>query len=258
MGDSWGSTFGQRQAGGTRRMGMDTILARTLLAENHVVNQNRTGCPFMVGDWLVEPDLGSISREGTRVRLEPKVMDVLQCLSMRAGELITKRELTDCVWQVEFISDNRLTRAIADLRRALGDDASTPQYVETIPTRGYRLVVEVSPSPSGDLVHETASRFKLEGADRSFTLKEGENVIGRGTDVDIRIDSEWASRRHAKIVVHGQQATVEDLGSKNGTYVRGTRVDEEMELTDGDEIGVGRGVVLLRFVVSLGTTRTEA
>ena len=236
---------------------MVTMLATTIMAENGLVDQNRTGCSFMVEDWLVEPNLGTISREGSRIRLEPKVMDVLQCLSMRPGELVSKRELTDCVWQVEFISDNRITRAIADLRQALGDDAATPRYVETIPTRGYRLVAEVTGGPAETHVVEEMSRYKLEAADCSYTLTEGENVIGRGTEADIRVDSEWASRRHARIVVHGREATIEDLGSKNGTFVRGVRVDERVELHDGDDIGIGRGVTVLRFVTILGTTRTE-
>lgn len=221
------------------------------------MDQNLAGCSFMVEDWLVEPSLGTISREGSRIRLEPKVMDVLQCLSMRPGELVSKRELTDCVWQVEFISDNRLTRAIADLRRALGDDAATPRYVETIPTRGYRLVAEVTGGPVATNALEETSRFKLEAADSSYALREGENVIGRGTEAQIRVESEWASRRHARIVVSGHDATIEDLGSKNGTFVRGVRVEEVVKLHDGDEIGIGRGVTVLRFVTILGTTRTE-
>mgnify|MGYP001547075292 CR=1 FL=1 len=233
------------------------MLARTILVENRFVDKNRTGGSFMVEDWLVEPSLGTISREGSRVRLEPKVMDVLHCLSMRPGELVSKRDLTDCVWQVEFISDNRLTRAIADLRRALGDDAATPRYVETIPTRGYRLVAEVTGAPVATHTLEGMSRFKLEAADFSYALKEGENVIGRGTEAEIRVESEWASRRHARIVVRDHNATIEDLGSKNGTFVRGVRVEEVVELHDGDEIGIGRGVTVLRFVTILGTTRTE-
>ncbi len=238
-------------------MGMNTISVSNSLPEDWFVDQRWSEGSFTVGDWLVEPTLGTISRTGSRIRLEPKVMEVLLCLSMRAGALVSKRELTDCVWQVEFISDNRLTRAIADLRQALGDDAAMPRYVETIPTRGYRLAAEVTGLPVEDPAREDVSRFKLEAADRSYSLKEGESVIGRGTEAEIRIDSEWASRRHAQVVVSGQDVTIEDLGSKNGTFVRGVRVEGVVELRDGDEIGIGRGVTVLRLVTVLGTTRTE-
>jgi len=238
-------------------MCMNIIGVLNSLPEGWFVNQRWSEGSFAVGDWLVEPTLGTISCEGARVRLEPKVMEVLLCLSMRAGELVSKRELTDCVWQVEFISDNRLTRAIADLRQALGDDAGMPRYVETIPTRGYRLAADVTGLSIEAPGFDDASRFKLETADRSYSLKEGESVIGRGVEADVRIDSEWASRRHARIVVSGLGATIEDLGSKNGTFVRGIPVEEVVQLHDGDEIGIGRGVTVLRFVTILGTTRTE-
>jgi DNA-binding winged helix-turn-helix (wHTH) protein len=187
-------------------------------------------------------------------------MQVLQCLADRAGELVPKREITDTVWRVEFISDNRLNRAIADLRKALEDDAANPEYIETIPTMGYRLVapvlVEEPEEPTGE--EPRASSFKLESADKSFQLFEGDNVIGRGVEADIRVDSEWVSRCHARIVISADRATIEDLDSKNGTFIRGSRVDGVVKLHDGDEISVGRGLMILRFVTVLGSTRTEA
>lgn len=214
---------------------------------------------FRVGDWLVEPDLGRIERGDDLRRVEPKVMEVLVVLAKSAGEVLSKAEITDVVWQLPFISDNRLTGVIADLRRALDDDAAEPRYVETIPTRGYRLIAPVdwlgghSSSQS-----DQDSSFKLEAADRGYRLREGVTLIGRGAEADLRIDSEWVSRRHALVVVDGGSATIEDLDSKNGTHVNGAAVTGTVPLHDGDEIRLGRGVVLLRFVAALGSTRTEA
>jgi DNA-binding winged helix-turn-helix (wHTH) protein len=215
---------------------------------------------FRVGDWLVEPELGRIERGEDVRRVEPKVMEVLAVLARSAGELLSKAEITDVVWQLPFISDNRLTGVIADLRRALEDDAANPRYVETIPTRGYRLIAPVQWLGGGNATSEPAhdSSFKLEAADRGYRLREGVTVIGRGTEADLRIDSEWVSRRHARVVVNGRDATIEDLGSKNGTHVNGASVQGAVPLHDGDEIRLGRGVVLLRFVAALGATRTEA
>lgn len=213
---------------------------------------------FRIGEWLVRPELCEISRGGERTHLEPKVMDVLVHLAAHAGEVVSKQELTDAVWRVGYISDSRLTRVIADLRQALGDEASDPRYVETIPTRGYRLVSAVRDAAEAESDDsDTESTFKLEVAGRGYSIASGENIIGRGADVDIRIESEWVSRVHARIVVDDERAFIEDLGSKNGTYLHGVRLTGRAELHDGDEIGVGRGVISIRFVRAVGSTRTE-
>ena len=98
---------------------------------------------FHLGEWLVEPELDRISRDGQVVQLRPRAMDVLRCLAQFAGELARKRELIDAVWRTEFVSEHALTQVIAELRAAFGDDARNPTYIENIPRRGYRLVAPV-------------------------------------------------------------------------------------------------------------------
>jgi DNA-binding winged helix-turn-helix (wHTH) protein len=100
--------------------------------------------PFLVGDWLVEPTLNRLTRGDTSVQLELKAMDVLLCLAEHAGEVVSKHELFDAVWQTEFVSDNTLARRVADLRDAFGDDAQNPRYIDTIRKRGYRLIAYVN------------------------------------------------------------------------------------------------------------------
>src|SRR5436190_2961942 len=100
---------------------------------------------FRVGPWLVQPSLNAISENGTSTRLEPKVMEVLVCLSNRAGESITKEELLRTVWPDTFVSDDVLKRSISELRRVFGDDVHESRFIETIPKRGYRLVATVKP-----------------------------------------------------------------------------------------------------------------
>src|SRR5437016_1049280 len=72
-------------------------------------------------------------------------MEVLVCLSRRAGESITKEELLQTVWPDTFVSDDVLKRSISELRRVFGDDAHESRFIETIPKRGYRLVAPVKP-----------------------------------------------------------------------------------------------------------------
>ncbi len=86
---------------------------------------------------------------------------------------------------------------------------------------------------------------------------EGENVIGRGEEVAVRIDVDGVSRRHARIVADGERFTLEDLGGKNGTYLREQRLESPAALKDGDAFRLGRTVVGFRIPRSRGTTMTE-
>jgi DNA-binding winged helix-turn-helix (wHTH) protein len=201
---------------------------------------------FTVGEWLVVPDLNRLSKDGESVQVELKLMEVLVHLAERPSELVSKRDLIDAVWQVEVVSDGTLTRAIALLRKALGDDARNPRFIETIPKRGYRFI---APVESLDATPSTDLRFKLEMPDGEIPLAEGENLIGRDPEAKIRIDIGGVSRRHARIVVDGADVTLKDLGSKNGTYLRGRRLQKPTRLAHGDEIRIGHKVARFTFVI---------
>ena len=99
--------------------------------------------PFRVGDWVVEPMANQLTRGGTVRRVEPKVMEVLACMAATPGETITKDEFMAEVWTGTVVTDDVLARCISELRKALGDKARSPSYVETIRKRGYRLIADV-------------------------------------------------------------------------------------------------------------------
>lgn len=101
---------------------------------------------FHVGSWLVQPSLNTISRNGTTVQLEPKVMSVLVCLADHAGEAVSKQQLLQTVWADTFVGEGVLTRSIFELRRVFEDEAKEPRVIQTIAKRGYRLVVPVTPA----------------------------------------------------------------------------------------------------------------
>jgi pSer/pThr/pTyr-binding forkhead associated (FHA) protein len=92
---------------------------------------------------------------------------------------------------------------------------------------------------------------------REIPLFEGENLLGRVPEGVVRLVSEKASRRHARIVVEGDSAVLEDLGSKNGTSLNGRRVEGSARLTDADRIVVGREVLVFCGGPAPGTTRTD-
>ena len=100
---------------------------------------------FRVGLWTVHPSLNTLSENGTTARIEPKVMQVLVCLASQPGVAVTKDEILKTVWADTFVSEDVLIRSISELRRVFEDDARHPNFIETIPKRGYRLMATVTP-----------------------------------------------------------------------------------------------------------------
>ena len=101
-----------------------------------------------------------------------------------------------------------------------------------------------------------AVRYWLVWETRQVPLAEGESVLGRARDAEIWIDAHGVSRNHARITVAGQDATVEDLGSKNGTFVRGERITTPYRLADGDQLRLGSVVITFRIPPPVGSTDT--
>ena len=96
-----------------------------------------------IGEWRVDPAANELTRAGTAVRVEPKVMQVLLQLAECAGGVVSRDQLLDAVWPGVVVGDEALTQTIIKLRRALGDNPRAPAYVETIAKRGYRMVAPV-------------------------------------------------------------------------------------------------------------------
>lgn len=107
---------------------------------------------FRVGRWEVYPRRNAICRADNTLRLEAKAIQVLVTLARRPGEVVSRREILDEVWQERPVSDEVLSRCISVLRSSLGDDPRDPQYIQTVPRVGYRLVAAVSPlvEPGGE------------------------------------------------------------------------------------------------------------
>jgi len=99
--------------------------------------------PFYLGDWQVNPQSNTLQRAEKTKQLEPKAMDVLVHLCLQKGEIVTSDELLDQCWKNVEIGDNPLHKTITQLRKALGDKASEPTYIETIRKRGYRVIAKL-------------------------------------------------------------------------------------------------------------------
>src|SRR5215469_15648413 len=102
---------------------------------------------FRIEGRLVSPELNRVVTARSTIQLEPKVMRVLTSLAQRPGELVTKEQLFEEVWEGTHVTEDVLTRAIGELRRVFEDDASRPRVIETIRKSGYRLIARVSTEP---------------------------------------------------------------------------------------------------------------
>ena len=98
---------------------------------------------MQIGDWRVDSSSGVLNRGDEETRLEPRVMAVLLDLASHAGYVRSKDDIIESVWGETYVGEAALSRCISELRRALGDDAREPKYIETLPKRGYRLVAQV-------------------------------------------------------------------------------------------------------------------
>jgi hypothetical protein len=145
---------------------------------------------------------------------------------------------------------------VAEVRKALGDTRGSARYLRTVHGYGYAfsgdVVADEELGPKG----QTPARHGLVWQSKEVPLREGESLIGRGADCDVRIDAPDVSRHHARIRIEGDAATLEDLGSRNGTYLGGRRVRGVVPLSHGAEILLGPEILLFRVSGATRSTRT--
>jgi DNA-binding winged helix-turn-helix (wHTH) protein len=194
-------------------------------------------------DCVLDADTRELIRAGRVVPMPPKVFQLLETLVAARPKALSKTELHEALWPETFVSDANLANLVADLREALGDDARDARIIRTVQRFGYAFQAEAkSLQDSGG----TPSAFRLVWGDREISLSEGENILGRDHGAVAWIDVYSVSRQHARIVISGDEAVLEDLGSKNGTFARGIPVLRPTSVADGDEIRIGTAVMTLR------------
>lgn len=100
---------------------------------------------WLIGDWLADSRLDELRRGDEIVKIEPRNMRLLAALAQRPGEVLTVDELLTEVWADLVVTQSSVYQAVSQLRQVLGDDASRPRYIATVPRKGYRLVAVVQP-----------------------------------------------------------------------------------------------------------------
>jgi DNA-binding winged helix-turn-helix (wHTH) protein len=164
---------------------------------------------FRLAEWLVQPSLNRLSFDDRVVQLEPKLMDVLVYLAENAGQVVSKNEINDAVWSEVFITESVITRSIAGLRRAFGDDVKNPRFIETISKRGYRLIAEVEALSGGERPQVGTGTSPATGPPASA-----------GTAVPYVV-GQWVRREY----FYGRAAIIDEVlgGNRNWLWLLGTR-----------------------------------
>ena len=210
--------------------------------------------PF--GPFVLDLDTRQLLRDGAEVHLSPKAFQLLAILVERRPAALSKAALLEHLWPATFVAEANLPNLIGEIRAAIGDDPHSPAFIRTVSRFGYAFSAEVDgPAPNA---REAAHEFKLARDGRHQLLCEGENLIGRTNQSGSWFDSISVSRRHARIIVRGDSASVEDLGSKNGTYVDEVKITAATPLVNGAQIRFGSIAVTFRIDLLDDTTMTVA
>ena len=206
-------------------------------------------------EFVLDTAMRQLFRADARVHLEPKALELLELLVARRPEAVSKLEIQRRLWPEAFVGESSLTSLVAQVRKALSDDRRHERFLRTVHGFGYAFIGEVAtdaaatePDPPARLVWE----------DAVFVLQFGENVLGRSEAASVRVDAPGVSRRHARLVVTVDSATIEDLASKNGTFVGERRIDSPATLHDGDRFRLGRQLLVFRRTSPTARTWTES
>jgi len=180
-------------------------------------------------DFTFDSAQRDLLRRGKRVHLSRKAFDILALLIARRPAVIGKRELLDEIWEGRAVEEENIKNLIAELRRALEDSSETPRFIRTVHGIGYAFCGDSSCEPS---------TWAILWEGRTIPLAR-ELVIGRATTCDVLLHAKSASRQHARVSLTDSRPSIDDLGSTNGTFVNGERIEGSKALQSGDVISIG-------------------
>jgi DNA-binding winged helix-turn-helix (wHTH) protein len=206
---------------------------------------------YAFAEFALDTDTRELRRDGRVVPLAPKAFDFLELLLRERPRAVSVTRLRAAVWPKTHVGATSLHVLVSQVRSALCDDPAESRWIRTVPRFGYAFCGTATGAEGGSSAPGPGSAkgpaFWLSTTEGDVRLSPGENVLGREAGLAARVDRPGVSRRHACIRVDGEQATLSDLGSKNGTFVNGKPVAAPAPLQDGDEIRLGlRATVVFR------------
>ena len=208
------------------------------------------------GDFVLNTDTRELLRASRTVHLSPKAFQLLEALAEARPRALSKELLYKRLWPDTFVAEANLSNLIGEVRAALGDSPRRPRFVRTVHGFGYAFR-EASTADGAPKARPDHTLYRLVWDGGRATFAEGEHVMGRDPAVELCLDSSSVSRQHARIRIAGGEAILEDLGSKNGTFVNGYRAAGAVRLSDRDEIGVGSFRLKFRVLSPQPSTETR-
>jgi DNA-binding winged helix-turn-helix (wHTH) protein len=235
-----------------------TLLAGNVTSEVVACCKVETSMRVSFSPYVLDPERRQLLRGDTIVHLSPKAFDLLTILVAQRPKAVSKSDLLDRLWPGTFVVEKNLANLISEIRDAIGDDPSNPRFIRTVHRFGYAF--DGAPDRAGSATrsrHGGETSFRLKWIDGRVTLGEGVHVIGRDPDAAIFLNVPGVSRRHALLTIAEGVASIEDLGSKNGTFVGAQRVNGSIPIGDGDIVGVGSVKLTLTRLQTPSSTETE-
>jgi len=210
---------------------------------------------FSFGEFVLDTGTRQLLRGGAEVHAGPKELALLEQLLRARPRAVSRTRLRASIWPDVHVGETSLHVLVSQLRTTLGDDVREPRFVRTVAGYGYAFAT----SADDDSRRDGAARRRLwlESDAGAVPLAEGENVLGREEALATRVEGLGVSRRHARVLVREGRATLEDLGSKNGTFLDGERVTSPCLLHDGAVIRLGHRAGLVFRDDAADPTETE-
>jgi DNA-binding winged helix-turn-helix (wHTH) protein len=197
------------------------------------------------GPFTLDTESRQLSQDDAERHVSPKAFELLRLLVENRPRALSKAELHERLWPSIFVSEATLSSLVAEVRAALDEKAGDEGFVRTVHRFGYAFKGEAAELGSSGQAPGERARCWIIWESGQVPLREGDHLLGRDADVTVWLESPTVSRHHARIRITGPIALLEDLGSKNGTFLRGERLTAAAPLADGDAITLGS--VPLRF-----------
>jgi DNA-binding winged helix-turn-helix (wHTH) protein len=201
------------------------------------------------GEFLLDSGERLLVRGEEPVHLTGKAFQLLVLLVAERPKVLTKKEIYDALWPNVYVQEANIKNLVAELRAALSNNGD--EVIRTERGVGYAFMAEAH-----DEIALRAPRFVLVVNGVAFALRDGRNVIGREAAAQIRLESSAVSRSHAAVTITGEDAILQDLGSRNGTYLNGEKLETARSLRAGDEIRIAQFAI--RVQTTPGTLRPTA
>ena len=205
------------------------------------------------GECTFDSETRELERAQRAVHLSPKAFRFLELLLESRPKALSKANLQERIWPDTFVTEANVASLAAEVRGAIGDESAAPRFVRTVYGFGYAFSGEaVDAGPARPVTR----RHCLTDAGRETGLQPGENIVGRDPSAAVRIDDPTVSRHHARIVVDETGARLDDLDSKNGTFLEGKAVRRPVQLKSGAIVKFGSVVLTFRTYSPVDSTES--